>query len=206
MANARQFMAERTGAWSSKQLPYDAEVEYLESTGTQCIETGVLPVLGMKFDFTLERLGTGNQIYFGCRGAGTSAENYQCFANWNGGSSAYLLFLWTGRAVGGSGSYSTYDLPLNVMTSCIGAEVVPPFAGTNGYTIQLFGFNVYGTRNTSLGVCRIKSLRAYDDEKEHVNLKAVRVGRVGYMYDSVSNQLFENIGTGAFVIGPDKTT
>ena len=34
----------------------------------------------------------------------------------------------------------------------------------------------------------------------------VRVVTVGYMYDRVSGQLFGNAGTGAFIIGPDKTT
>ena len=34
----------------------------------------------------------------------------------------------------------------------------------------------------------------------------VRVGSIGYMYDRVSGQLFGNSGTGAFIIGPDKTT
>ena len=33
----------------------------------------------------------------------------------------------------------------------------------------------------------------------------VRVGDVGYMYDRVSGDLFGNAGTGAFIIGPDKT-
>ena len=34
----------------------------------------------------------------------------------------------------------------------------------------------------------------------------VRVGDVGCFYDRVSGQLFGNAGTGAFIIGPDKTT
>ena len=34
----------------------------------------------------------------------------------------------------------------------------------------------------------------------------VRKDGVGYMYDKISGQLFGNAGTGAFVIGPDKTT
>ena len=34
----------------------------------------------------------------------------------------------------------------------------------------------------------------------------VRVVTVGYMYDRVSGQFFGNAGTGAFIIGPDKTT
>ena len=33
---------------------------------------------------------------------------------------------------------------------------------------------------------------------------AVRKGSVGYLYDQVSGQLFGNAGTGAFIVGPDK--
>ena len=33
------------GKAAGKRLPYDAEVEYLESTGTQYIDTGWLPTL-----------------------------------------------------------------------------------------------------------------------------------------------------------------
>ena len=36
-----------------------------------------------------------------------------------------------------------------------------------------------------------------------MNLIPVRVGQVGYMYDTVSGQLFENSGTGSFIVGPD---
>ena len=35
------------------------------------------------------------------------------------------------------------------------------------------------------------------------NFIPVRVGQVGYMYDTVSGQLFGNDGTGDFILGPD---
>ena len=38
-----------------------------------------------------------------------------------------------------------------------------------------------------------------------LDLIPVRIGNVGYMYDKVSRRLFENNGTGNFVLGPDKT-
>jgi hypothetical protein len=38
-----------------------------------------------------------------------------------------------------------------------------------------------------------------------MDLIPVRIGNVGYMYDKVSGQLFENQGTGNFILGPDKT-
>ena len=36
--------------------------------------------------------------------------------------------------------------------------------------------------------------------------KPVRVGTTGYLYDSVSGNLFGNEGTGDFILGNDKTT
>ena len=33
----------------------------------------------------------------------------------------------------------------------------------------------------------------------------IRKDGVGYMYDNITGQLFGNQGTGAFIIGPDKT-
>ena len=33
----------------------------------------------------------------------------------------------------------------------------------------------------------------------------VRIGQTGYLYDSVSGQLFGNAGSGNFTVGPDKT-
>jgi hypothetical protein len=32
----------------------------------------------------------------------------------------------------------------------------------------------------------------------------VRCGTTGYLYDRVSGELFRNVGTGDFVLGPDK--
>ena len=52
------LVAARTGAWSGKRLPYDAEVEYLESTGTQWIDTGIVCSIGIgvKADIALLEL------------------------------------------------------------------------------------------------------------------------------------------------------
>ena len=52
---------------------------------------------------------------------------------------------------------------------------------------------------------RIFSCKIYDDGTLVRDLIPVRVGDVGYMFDRISGQLFGNAGTGAFIIGPDKT-
>ena len=43
------------------------------------------------------------------------------------------------------------------------------------------------------------------DGEKVADIIAVRKDGVGYMYDRVSGQLFGNSGTGAFIVGPDKT-
>ena len=53
---------------------------------------------------------------------------------------------------------------------------------------------------------KISYCKLYDNNILVRDLIPVRIGAVGYFYDRVSGQLFGNSGTGAFVIGPDKTT
>ena len=50
------MLGARTAAWSDKQLPYDAEVEYLESTGTQWIDTGIIATEDTRVKATLMTL------------------------------------------------------------------------------------------------------------------------------------------------------
>lgn len=55
------------------------------------------------------------------------------------------------------------------------------------------------------GSRRLYGISIADGGKDIRDFIPVRVGSVGYLYDRVSGQLFSNAGTGAFVIGPDKT-
>ena len=53
-ALVRSFVAARAALTSGKRLPYDAEVEYLESTGTQWIDTGTSMKYGDDFELNFE--------------------------------------------------------------------------------------------------------------------------------------------------------
>lgn len=59
------MLGARTAAWSGEALPYDAEVEYLESTGTQWIDTGIIATENTRIKATLMTLSTGNKNWFG---------------------------------------------------------------------------------------------------------------------------------------------
>ena len=69
------------------------------------------------------------------------------------------------------------------------------------------GINIFGhsTLDKSyFSSCKFHYLK-FKGRDGLLDIIPVRVGDVGYLYDRVSGQLFGNAGTGAFIIGPDKT-
>ena len=64
-----------------KPLPYDAEVEYLESTGTQYVETGVIPDRNSKISVTTAVTSTTEQFM----GAINKEANRFHFSFYSGG-------------------------------------------------------------------------------------------------------------------------
>ena len=187
-------------------LPYDAEIEYLESTGTQLINSG----------FTA-RIGDAITIIFSFRKQPFGSDLFSCF-NENDAIN-YLIFSYI-RNIGNkqrgvrfqyfSNIISTvqYTFTLNTWYNLhidasgkatfnnitITSSQISEIEGDNN-TLKLFADNFIG---------RIQSLTV---EREGINvlqLIPVRKGTTGYMYDKVSGQLFGNAGTGQFILGPDK--
>lgn len=198
----------RNALMTGKWLPYDAEVEYLESTGTQYI---LLP----------------GAYYRGIDIAVSQPiENvtYGCVGRWNGGSRAdtirnqslYSRYL---SVVNGDNSSPVMSGVNNasklVDVSVRGKDVV--VAGVQYQMGQVWSmylsnlpwalFGCYQTNNQSMtcqaskiGACK---LYAGNEHTLKYDLIPVRKGTVGYLYDRVSGKLFGNAGTGDFVLGPD---
>ena len=193
-----------------KLLPYDAEVEYLESTGTQWIDTGkVLSSTGFAYDADILFKRTDNCQVFGGR---TVANNSV--------SDSLSLFIvggmWRFDNFGHSTSGPAVDTDTRYSVSLVdgkttvnGVEVETPFptGHSSGTTVYIFA----GHRPQASGgvefqsSIRLYSLKFYQDGVLAADYRPVRVGDVGYLYDHVSGQLYRNAGTGAFIIGPDKT-
>ena len=199
----------RRRVYGGKKLPYDAEIEYLESTGSQYIDTGIKPDNTYTFDTKIAALRDNyNCVYWGVRSAGKPADyNKQCFCNSNtagsGGVEAKAIRLYS-TAVTEKGNWTSGIVPtLRTMYSFTNMTVVSTME-TMTYPITLFAFNIIGTVNTSIGICRIGAFTAYSSGIKVIELIPVRVGNVGYMYDKVSGKLFGNAGTGEFILGPDK--
>lgn len=211
------LLRRRASSFKKRTLPYDAEIEYLESTGTQYIDTGI-PLNGyvrVVTDAQMLQVNTSATLF----GVMLSTGRYGC-RFYNGSEKLYLYY-------GGSGDYNNqrctnyqgdgfylnrriYDYA-NVVT--IGGRRHYRAAGENlvsfnsQSTIYSYGFNALD----ALGVVVYAQCKARKwSEKIYVNdilvwdAIPVRVGTVGYMYDKVSGQLFGNSGTDNFVLGNDK--
>ena len=193
-----------------KQLPYDAEVEYLESTGTQCVDTGVIIPPDVDFEFTGSIV---SDIANGC----VFGESYEFM--WGPSNPGYALVTTADGSI-----YLRYGNPAstvvgltniglaNTFTACIDGnafKVNGLLVGTVDrissfdIPVSMFVFrrNCTSDNNPSFSAIRINNLKF----GTLFDFIPVRVGDVGYMYDRVSGQLFGNAGTGEFIIGPDKT-
>lgn len=191
----------RNALMAGKRLPYDAEVEYLESTGTQYIDTGLLCSGADEVAITVYIAANDNRggwIYFGaggnarvwatsgtCRFGGenqAAINNTITFESWN-----TIVLNQTQVVVNGT--------PLSTSLGT--------FQGTSNRTSFIFRGN-----GMSSSVAPSLKIASFSWKRNGVLVRdyiPVRKGAVGYLYDRVSGRLIGNAGTGDFVVGSDKS-
>lgn len=200
-------LAARTAAWSGgKALPYDAEVEWLESTGTQWIDTGVKKTSGTKIDCTFSLSATNTKAIFGARTSAAALDRFMLMA-------IGTYFRLDARFQPKLGTPDTtsvfrfqYDGENATMTNLTmgTTDTVATAGGDAGVlNIALFGVNTNGVVGM-LMLGRMYAFKIWDNSTLVRDYIPVRVGQTGDLYDRVSGQLFGNAGTGAFIIGPDR--
>lgn len=187
-----------------KLLPYLRRVKYLESSGTQYIETKLYPKSSWTFDTEITCLRNNyNCVYWGVRsGGGYDSSNLQCYLNSNTTNpTASVIKLYSTNTGSGYNWSSGIEPIVGLSYLFTGITVVQSMQDMT-YPIVMFGLNNKGVVNTEVGVCRIGLLAAYD--KEVLIAKYIPVidlsGRPA-MYDEVSGQFFYNQGTGEFTWG-----
>ena len=199
-------------AMGGKRLPFDAEVEYIESTGTQWIDTGRPIPSDFWFDATIDITGTDNafKTLLGAR-IGSGNRDYQF--SFQGADNRFLA------------RYGTADsqayVPLQTGMTRIRVESGGKLYINESFVRQLgvaspsdllnmyiFALNDNGAASQKAKYIRLYSLK-YGGTNEAHDLIPVRFTNEqgvseGAMYDRVSGELFGNQGTGSFIIGPDK--
>ena len=209
-------MRRRMLASVGKALPYDAEVEYLESSHSvgQFIDTGFKPngLTTFEIDFKLTSVTTDYPMsIFGCTGVSNTDNGLALSKNTT--STEHILYY---GSYGGSGTFHTNEVNLNrkvLMSSFdlgiykFGVSVKPILKFQSDRSAYLFARNAgFSSSLDGSADVRVFGFKLFDDGVLKVDLHPVLVGNEGAMYDRVSGQLFRNAGTGAFIIGPDKVS
>ena len=227
------MLGARTACWakSGAPLPYDAEVEYIESTGTQRISTNIniafdlidnnppfevlLKYSGkMLYHNTTTRQLNGLQggFYVGpcngkwqCGGAGSDVLPVQFDINTEYNFECVFFARWNRQYTGGQlNSTSSYHI-LRVNGNEYAANNISSIKW-DGY-ISLFSLN----RQILPSSCRIYYWEINNYDNKLFDLIPVRFTNSrgvseGAMFDRVSGRILPNAGTGSFIIGPDKVS
>lgn len=201
----------QTGGGGGSTLPYDAEVEYLQSDGNQYIDTGVVVtknyviiadcavISGSSFPTVIGALSAnkGYSVVLAYNNSGQPytqmGSNYPTLYNTSKLGSTLIHYICTGKS---NSEYISDGMAVESNT----------FSGniaTN--SLYLFARHRYDTTVGNSVTAKIGKVRITIDGVLQRDYIPVRVGTVGYMYDKVSKQLFGNIGTGSFTLGPDRT-
>lgn len=203
------------GGLLNKGLPYDAEIEYLRSSGGQFIDTGVIlqraDLCRMDIVFTSYQSNAWNTnglsgTIYGGPAVGNNSLKISYAAGTRDISTSVEVLLDVPYRYNLDIKNSTYIVEdyLN------GTEVYHDNNITKSqynpgrvYSMLIFGYRSNGGIPTARQMAIYKAA-IYENDVLLRDFIPVRIGNVGYMYDKVSKQLFGNAGTGDFILGPDK--
>ena len=200
------------GGDTPSTLPYDAEIEYLQSSGTQYIDTGINGQSVTRFVIqgycyvngsnNTQLLGGTEQstsTFFGARVISNSS-NWYCYDGSN--------------SLGNPEHNSIIDATINSVSSQTGT--LTDLTNNTSYQFTSFNYASWAFSNSNLLIfggyssrrspnARCYALKIYTSSGLVRDFIPVRVGQVGYMYDKVSGTLLDNGGSGSFTLGNDKS-
>ena len=202
---AHQTMLAPQGA----PLPYDAEVEFLESTGTQWIDTGCRATGSLFWEIVAEATQTTQQRMGAIQITPTIIRNHISIPE----SSNELSNIGYNTSIGKSSIANISGVHAFRLYAASGTVKFSVNGVDSGFTAQQEDFDIGANfylfaRNNktdiSLSSMRIYGAKFFVGSTLVRDFQPVRKNGVGYLSDKVSGQLFGNAGTGAFTIGPDK--
>ena len=190
--------------------PGYTQVEYIESTGTQYINTGVIGRAGIAtaLDFTIISGNLDDFIPMGCVLPNWSPRCY-LVALQNGAFWSYALGEWQFSNVSASAGVRYLvetSLGANLQTMKVNGTTVKTTSDSSpidtGLNVYLFGNN-YSNSHIASGTMRVYSCKIYEggtlvrDFIPCINQN----GEAG-LYDLVNGVFYGNSGSGEFAIGP----
>ena len=200
---------------------YDSKIAYLESTGTQKINTGITYNFTgkIKIAATVSPINTDRCIIISNYNGGASTISCE-FGGTSNNHAQQPRFYMSLTASNNTSDTFRPALTLNEMSEIIceydkstntkiftsqGSSTTLTYSGDKYGTppqFALFLDHRYSTSPIAYGV-RIKNVKIYINDRLVRDFEAVRIGETGYMFDNVYNKLYGNNGTGDFILGPD---
>lgn len=198
--------------YSASRLPITfQEVEYIESTGTQYIDTGFNAQNGfkIKMNFQLTQSSIGRNCIFGLNGNANesffrvnSSTTYSFWANTQGSSGfIYDTFvnnqIYSIECVFDSSSYlkiNNVEIKRLITTKSFGNNSIPLLAEKDISTSNM----------TSYSTCRLYKCEIYNDNDTLVRDLVPcyrKADNVAGLYDLVNGVFYTNAGTGSFIVG-----
>jgi hypothetical protein len=193
-------------------IPYQP-IEYLESTGTQAILTDYYPnpktkiIADVYFAELLNGNAGSNSNFFGVN------DGSSIFSFNNGNGNYNNLYLWNNTADNNIQYLHFSDLTIsrsemtitNSSFSFLGVnKQLVSKTTTQSLPMAIFGVNtIEKLKPYKTFRFRIFSFKIYEDDVLVRNYIPVRIGDEGYLLDTISGNLFCNIGTGQFILGQD---
>lgn len=181
------------------------ELEYIESTGTQYVDTKFVPNQDARVtvDFEAAANASGHVAFFGAR-QGTSSSTFAVWlasgvVNPQYGSVAYNTKTLTLDYV----KRLTYDFNKNIFA--VGGQTATFATATfsAGATLCLLSVNTAGTVDSRMAAGKLYSCQIYDNGNQiQLLVPAMRTsGEVG-LIDTLTGFFYGNSGTGVFIAGP----
>lgn len=196
-----------TGAFTFGVTPYDAEISYIQNTSKACIVTNYIPTgpnIKIQGKFYLVSYSGAYSQWFTAYTSET-ADAYRIIRkNTNNGVILYTC----GSKAGANGSATisglnnTYEFELTrsqITINGVTSSFTPVDGTTNTGKFTIFPY----TGNTVFTNGRLYYLKVFDGNTAIFDFIPVRIGQVGFLYDKISGELFENNGTGSFTLGND---
>lgn len=182
------------------------ELQYIESTGTQYINTGVRPTSAM--NLTMEcalTATTAPAAFFGARTAQSTTDAEANTLLFTSGSKVRSDFYGSSVTGNTSPALQNYSISRTTNTTDFSGETLTNTAKTKSTSIPLYLFAI-NTAGTAMCIAsmRLFSCDIYIGETEVRSFTPAKLsdGTVG-LYDSVSGMLYINAGTGTFTAGPE---
>lgn len=181
-------------------LPYDAELKYIQSSGTQYINTRLTPSANLVLQFGFVNISRAGDVI-----VGTFPGDYDDYRFFNASDQCYFDTP-NGRRINGSvcsqNNYYEFELGNYYVKDILTGFM--KIQGSAGITSKNYQIGICGDTYNHRSNNRIYWFKGYVSNELKIDLIPVRKDGIGYMYDKVSGQLFANQGTGNFILGPDK--